>query len=607
MPRITKFATVTVLALSTAGLVTQAAAQTAARWNTSTVQINGSRAEYRVIPTATGVVVTDLVCARNGSVSLSAVDHLVFDDHTVNLAVQARAASMAAADLRHLLELYVAFFNRVPDADGLVYWIDQFIAGRSIPQIAETFYAAGMLYPSLTGLSVGMSNADFVNIIYRNVFGRPADADPHGLAYWNGELASGRATRSSLVPDMLAAAHLTQGDPVYGAAAALLDNKLAVATSFAVTLGLNYLSPAASVSQGMAIAAAVTSTSTAAALALIGVSPSPAPLPCAAAGISVLAGRLGTPGMQNGLWADARFGDLNGITTDSSGNVYVADAAPGSIRKITPAGSVTPLLGQQGFVGTASIPGARIVGLAVDAATGVIYRSYSDGSVSFTHLTNPDQNSGTSFSYIMSNLRAAIGIALDRAGNVYVGTNTYVGQMAHPYVYGTLAGQPGAGADDYPGTYASFNGVFGVAVDSERNVYAADSNNRTVRKIDRWTSVSTLAGQAGSSGSVDGQGTAARFTFPRNLAVDGAGNVFVVDTSNTQNADQIDTGNGVIRKITPAGVVTTVAGQPGASGPTVIGALPGRLSNLRGIAVGADGVLYVNTIDAVLKIVLPTD
>jgi serralysin len=106
------------------------------------------------------------------------------------------------------------------------------------------------------------------------VLGRSDGADAEGLAYWTGELASGRASNGSLVSTILNSAHTFKGDATYGWVANLLDNKLAVAKTFAIDWGLNNNTPAESISQGMAIAAAVTPTGTAAAIALIGVTAS---------------------------------------------------------------------------------------------------------------------------------------------------------------------------------------------------------------------------------------------------------------------------------------------------------------------------------------------
>src|SRR4029077_17052468 len=102
-----------------------------------------------------------------------------------------------------------------------------------------------------------------------------------------------------------------------------------------------------------------------------------------------------------------------------------------------------------------------------------------------------------------------------------------------------------------PGSPAPFSFPSALAVDSANNIYVADTGNSTIRKITPARLVSTFAGLAGNPGSTNGTGHAARFNFPAGVAVDraGTGNIYVGDTSNF-----------TIRQITPAGVVTTLAG-----------------------------------------------
>lgn len=210
---------------------------------------------------------------RPGDVTdtLANVERIRFSDMTLNLTVQDAAARLPAAELNRLMELYVAFFNRLPDADGLEYWVGEHQRGMTIDEMAELFYGAGIQYSDLTGYRPEMTNAEFVNVVYRNVLGRADGADPEGLAYWAGELAAGRETRGSLVSTILDSAHTFKGHPTWGWVPDLLDNKIAVANIFAVERGLNYNTPEDSIANGMAIAAAITPTDTSAAIALIGV------------------------------------------------------------------------------------------------------------------------------------------------------------------------------------------------------------------------------------------------------------------------------------------------------------------------------------------------
>ena len=148
------------------------------------------------------------------------------------------------------------------------------------------------------------------------------------------------------------------------------------------------------------------------------------------------------------------------------------------------------------------------------------------------------------------------GVAVDGAGNVFVADedNSIVRKITSAGVVTTLAGTALAqGSADGAGAAASFRSPAGVAVDSAGNVFVADSNNSTIRKITSAGVITTLAGYG--IGSDDGTGVAASFANPFAVSVDGAGNVFVADT-----------GNHTIRKITSAGVVTTLAGTAGAYG-----------------------------------------
>jgi hypothetical protein len=237
-----------------------------------TAAYSGKRADYTITAAAGGSQVVTAKSGTDGIDTVSNVEHLQFTDMSVNLGVFALSRTIPAASLQTLEELYVGFFNRVPDADGLSYWIGQFAAGQTAAQIGDAFYGAAVQFSSLTGYSASMSNADFVNIVYKNVLGRSDGADADGLAYWSGELASGHATRGSLVVSILASAHSFKGNATLGYVADLLDNKVSVASAFAVQQGLTYNNSNDSITNGMAIAAAVTPTDISAALKLIGVS-----------------------------------------------------------------------------------------------------------------------------------------------------------------------------------------------------------------------------------------------------------------------------------------------------------------------------------------------
>jgi len=144
----------------------------------------------------------------------------------------------------------------------------------------------------------------------------------------------------------------------------------------------------------------------------------------------------------------------------------------------------------------------------------------------------------------------------------------------------TLAGSGSAGDADGTGAAAAFSGPLGVATDTAGNIYVADTANNKIRKVSPEGVVGTFAG-SGAAGSADGPGLLATFTAPRGLAVDADGNVYVADT-----------GANKLRKITPEGVVSTLAGT-GAAGSADGEGIAATFSAPCGLAIGSDGSIYL--------------
>jgi hypothetical protein len=182
---------------------------------------------------------------------------------------------------------------------------------------------------------------------------------------------------------------------------------------------------------------------------------------------------------------------------------------------------------------------------------------------------------------------------VDGAGNIYVADsgNNIIRKITPEGVVTTLAGSPGAsGTTDGAGSAARFTYPYGVVVDGSGTLFVTDAWAETIRKVTPGGVVTTTAGAAGVSGTADGIGNAARFQTPWGLSIDAFGNLFVADSDN-------DT----IRRVTADGIVTTVVGVAGV-GETVTGPLPGALNIPAGVATGPTGQLAItaqNT-DAVL-------
>ncbi|MDB5008262.1 MAG: hypothetical protein JWP45_2655 [Mucilaginibacter sp.] len=249
----------------------------------------------------------------------------------------------------------------------------------------------------------------------------------------------------------------------------------------------------------------------------------------------------GSAGSTDGTGTGASISAPFGLTVDGTGNVYLADYNNNLIRKITPAGVVTTL------AGIAQVHGS------------------ADGSALSATFALP------------------AGVAVDNSGNLYVADSysNLIREITPAGIVSTLAGSPGVtGSSDGTGANASFNSPIGIAVDNSGNIYVADQNNNMIRKITSGGVVTTLAGSV-THGSADGQGSAAGFYNPGGLTVDASGNIYVADVLNN-----------MIRKITPSGLVTTVAGNTNAGSNDGQG-VSATFNNPNGITIDIAGTLYV--------------
>jgi hypothetical protein len=313
--------------------------------------------------------------------------------------------------------------------------------------------------------------------------------------------------------------------------------------------------------------------------------------------VTTLAG-LASPGSTDGTGSAARFWSPRGVAMDSMGNIYVADTFNDIIRKITPAGVVSTVAGLARFSGSAdgTGSGARFFfpwSVTVDT-TGNVYvadtlnhtiRKITPAGVVTTLAGSAGSSGSADGTGAAARFNNPEGVAVDGAGNVYVADdlNHTIRKITSAGVVTTLAGLAGSsGSADGAGNAARFFFPTSVTVDNAGNIYVADSFNATIRKVTAAGAVTTLAGLAGDVGSADGTGSAARFFFPTSVAVDSAGNVYVTDTAN-------DT----IRKITPAAAVTTLGGLPGNSGSTNGAGNLARFDSPEGVAVDSTGKLYV--------------
>jgi len=318
--------------------------------------------------------------------------------------------------------------------------------------------------------------------------------------------------------------------------------------------------------------------------------------------VTTLAGSAGAFGSADGTNSVARFFNPVGVGADSSGNVYVADFYNDTIRKMTPAGVVTTLAGLAGVFGGADGTNSAA---RFDSPSGVAVDSSNNVYVAHTLRQTIRKITPAGVVTTLAGLPAVLGsadgtnsgarfydpsaVAVDSSNNVYVADtgNHTIRKITPAGVVTTLAGLAGAiGSADGTNSVARFNTPYGVAVDGSGNIYVGDNGNSTIRKITPAGVVTTLAGLSGVLGGDDGPGSAARFEYPRGVAVDGSGNIYVADYYNF-----------TIRKLTPAAVVTTLAGLAQAIGSDDGTGSAARFYFPQGVAVDSSGNLYVADYD----------
>ena len=281
--------------------------------------------------------------------------------------------------------------------------------------------------------------------------------------------------------------------------------------------------------------------------------------------VATLAGTANTAGTADGTGTTAKFYEPFGITLSGS-DYFVADTYNHTIRKLTSAGVVTTIAGSAGTWGSTDGTGAAALfngpKSLVSDGTNLYVTDTSNHSIRQVVISTGVTTTLAGYgSYSVSGTSdgtgsaarfyAPFGVAIQGA-NLYVtdtGNHT-IRKVTTGGVTTTLAGTAGTyGTTDATGTSALFNTPTGIVSDGT-NLYVADSGNHTIRKVVIvGGAVTTLAGTAGTSGSADGTGAAARFSQPVGLTIDNAGNLYVSDQNYTK-----------IRKIvTSTGVVTTIS------------------------------------------------
>lgn len=295
------------------------------------------------------------------------------------------------------------------------------------------------------------------------------------------------------------------------------------------------------------------------------------------------AGLPGTPGATDGTLAESRFNQPSGLAVDAAGHLFVAHYFNHTIRRISTNGIVSTVAGipgQSGFVdGPATDARFNQPSFLTFDAAGNLYvsellnnaiRKITKAGVVSTYAGGSGQ------------LNRPTGLVFDAVGNLFVADSAnHVIRLVTPGgLVLTLAGSVGdGGSADGPAAEARFYYPTDVTLDAAGNLFVSDAGNDTIRKISPAGTVSTVAGAPRQKAAVDGFGGAARFYQPYIIRFDAAGNLVVADS-----------GNYTLRRISPAGEVTTIAGQAGTADGIGTAA---RFFNPGYIAFDATGTLYV--------------
>jgi hypothetical protein len=329
--------------------------------------------------------------------------------------------------------------------------------------------------------------------------------------------------------------------------------------------------------------------------------------------VTTIAGKIAQTGKADGTGADARFDNLSGMVIDSTGNAYVLNPREGLVRKITLEGVVTTFAGGGAYnvadpSGDGTGTGARFqfpITLAIDAANNLyvgeqqVIRKITPAGVvttiagarpTYTPPAPPATLTSVDGTGTAARFRYVSGMAVDAAGNLFVNDQNIVRKITPGAVVTTFAGSAASAglSTDGNGAAAQFGYLSAMAIDSTGTLYVSDGGK--IRKITPTADVSTFAGGAGF-GYVDGDLTVAKFISASAITFDASNNMYLADS-----------GNNTIRKITPAGQVSTVVGTAGRRG-VVEGLLSGvaSLNSPSGVAVYG-GKLYITDENSVLKV-----
>ena len=301
--------------------------------------------------------------------------------------------------------------------------------------------------------------------------------------------------------------------------------------------------------------------------------------------------------------SQAQLSDPFAVAVDGAGNVYIADASNGRVRKVDSTGTITTIAGtgEYGFGGDGG-PAVEAqfripIGVLVDGSGNLyiadrdnqrIRKVDSTGTITTIAGTGEYGFDGDDGPAVQAQLASPAGMAVDGSGNLYIAdsNNHAIRKIDSAGTITTVAGtgEHGFSGDGGPAVEAQLFLPVGVAVDGSGNLYIADHANRRIRKVDSTGTITTVSAKESDPGFGDGGPPLQHLVFyPGDVAVDGVDNLYIVEY-----------GKHRIRKVDSAGTITTIAGTEeagfgGDGGP----ALQARFNYPTGMAVGGRGNVYI--------------
>ncbi|HEY9897764.1 MAG TPA: hypothetical protein V6D00_01160 [Pantanalinema sp.] len=322
--------------------------------------------------------------------------------------------------------------------------------------------------------------------------------------------------------------------------------------------------------------------------------------------VGTFAGMPTQKGFADGPGRVALFDGVNDLVFDNAGNLYASELYNRRIRRITPSGEVSTLAGDgtqacvDGVGTSARLSGASA--MAFDGVNSLYFTEYVDGArvrrltlggtlTTVAGTATPGYLDGPALS---AQFNQSFGLCILGNGDLLIGdqSNNRIRRLSGGVV-STFAGGAAGSTDGATGS-ALFKGPCSVQPGVDGAVYVVDYMNHAIRRISASGTVTTFAGLAASPGFVDGLGSAARFSDPVGMKIDSAGNLYLADS-----------GNHAIRKISPSGAVTTIAGT-GVSGSRDGAVGIAQFYRPYGVAVDSRGNVYVaDNLNHTIRVICP--